>query len=95
MWQKGSQIVASVAASGLFRKYNLIGSAQGIFGYKMFSQVVGSHHFQRTRKQMVRAGRIKEAKRVQTFWKKTRTVECVLGRKIIKRKLKNNICCTP
>jgi len=31
--KKGSQILARVAASTLFRKYKLIGHAAGIFGY--------------------------------------------------------------
>jgi len=84
--KKGSQIVASVAASALLRKYNMIGSAQSIFGYKMFSQVVGSHHFQRTRKQMVRGGRIKEAKQVQNFLEKDQNSRMCPGKKDHKKK---------
>jgi len=84
--KKGSQTVASIAASALFRKYNLIGSDQGIFGYKMFSQVVGSHHFQHTRKQMVRGGRIKEAKQVQNFLEEDQNSQMCPGKKDHKKK---------
>src|SRR6218665_3289327 len=57
-------MIAKVIASHYLKKYKLLGFTRGICSYKTLAKVLGSKDLQYDRKQMVRGGRLREAKHV-------------------------------
>ena len=91
--KQGNQVLVKVIASSLFRKYNLIGSAAGYFGfsYKTFTHAVESKQLKYESRMLERGGRIKEAKQVQKFLEDDRHSRMNPGKKAHKKKMQKRV----
>src|SRR6218665_3573857 len=84
-------MIAKVIASHYLKKYKLLGFAKGICDYKTLAKVLGSKELQYDRKQMVRGGRLREAKHVQSFLEEDLNSQMCPGKKDHKRTVQKRI----